>query len=364
MRMKTVVSLLLIAAMLFTAGCAKKPAEGEAAQQPDDLPTAAPQATAQPEVTARPEGEQQAAAPETTALPGYTDAVPMSDVEMEKEAVIFFESSIVAVPDVLQPVASGEKVSENGKAVIDYSNTEDGYVMIKFVGETDKRLKTQIVGPHTTYTYNLYKGEWGVFPLTDGNGAYQFKVFQNVTGSQYSLVLADGCDVQLKDEFAPFLRPNQYVDYDRSSKAVEKARELTRDISDPLEKVEVIYNFVITALTYDKEKAQTVKSGYLPDLDAVMDAGKGICFDYAALMTGMLRSQGIPCKMVFGYAGSAYHAWISVWTEDEGWVDGVIFFDGTNWQRVNPTFASSGNQSEEIMQYIGNNSNYREKYLY
>ena len=28
-----------------------------------------------------------------------------------------------------------------------------------------------------------------------------------------------------------------------------------------------------------------------------MEIKKGICFDYAALMTGMLRSQGIPCKL-------------------------------------------------------------------
>ena len=91
---------------------------------------------------------------------------------------------------------------------------------------------------------------------------------------------------------------------------------------------------------------------------------KGICFDYAALMTGMLRSLGIPCKMIFGYAGKAYHAWISVWSEDTGWVDGVIFFDGTTWQRLDPTFASSANQSEEIMKYIGNGSNYKEKYFY
>ena len=81
-------------------------------------------------------------------------------------------------------------------------------------------------------------------------------------------------------------------------------------------------------------------------------------------MTGMLRSQGIPCKMVFGYAGNAYHAWISVWTEDSGWVDGGIFFDGIAWQRLDPTFASSSERSESVMKFIGNGKNYREKYFY
>ena len=115
---------------------------------------------------------------------------------------------------------------------------------------------------------------------------------------------------------------------------------------------------------YDKEKAATVKSGYLPVLDEVLKEKKGICFDYASLMTGMLRSQGVPCKLVVGYAGTAYHAWISVWTEESGWVDGVIFFDGKAWQRMDPTFASSGKQSKAIMEYIGDGSHYTAKYLY
>ena len=50
----------------------------------------------------------------------------------------------------------------------------------------------------------------------------------------------------------------------------------------------------------------------------LLEKKSGICFDYAALMTGMLRSQGVPCKLVVGYAGTVYHAWISVWTAEHG----------------------------------------------
>ena len=111
-------------------------------------------------------------------------------------------------------------------------------------------------------------------------------------------------------------------------------------------------------------KAANVKSGYLPVLDDVLASKTGICFDYAALMTGMLRSQGVPCKLVIGYAGTAYHAWISVWSEDTGWVDGAIMFDGRTWHRMDPTFASSAKKSESIMKYIGDGKNYTAKYLY
>ena len=115
--------------------------------------------------------------------------------------------------------------------------------------------------------------------------------------------------------------------------------------------------------SYDYEKAKTVTSGYLPELDAVLAERKGICFDYAALMTAMLRSQEVPCKLVVGYAGSVYHAWISVWTEDNGWIDGVIFFDGNTWKRMDPTFASSGEGDPEIMEFIQNGT-YHALYLY
>jgi transglutaminase-like putative cysteine protease len=78
----------------------------------------------------------------------------------------------------------------------------------------------------------------------------------------------------------------------------------------------------------------------------------------------MLRSQGVPCKLVVGYAGQAYHAWISAWSEETGWVDGVVYFDGVNWQRMDPTFASSSNRSASVMKYIGDGKNYTVKYLY
>ena len=142
------------------------------------------------------------------------------------------------------------------------------------------------------------------------------------------------------------------------------ARELTEGKTEPLEKVQAVYDFVVKNITYDHELAATVQSGYLPVLDTVLAKRSGICFDYASLMTGMLRSQGIPSKLVVGYAGTAYHAWISVWSEETGWVDGAIYFDGVSWQRMDPTFASSGRQSAAIMKYIGDGSNYTTKYLY
>ncbi|MBE6560124.1 MAG: hypothetical protein E7662_03275 [Ruminococcaceae bacterium] len=259
---------------------------------------------------------------------------------------------------LLRPEASGTLTAETKTAVLDYSHTGDGYIMIRFTEEVTERLKVKLEGPTTTYTYNIKPLEWTVFPLSDGNGEYRATVYRNISGSRYAAVLAQRFTAQMENEFAPFLRPNQYVNYENAVNTMNKAAELSAGITDTLKKVEAIYSYVTRTITYDYDKAGSVQSGYLPDLDRVLEEKKGICFDYAALMTGMLRSQNIACKLIVGYADSQYHAWISVWTPDKGWIDGAIFFDGEKWQRMDPTFASAG--GSKAMEGVV----YTSKYIY
>ena len=127
--------------------------------------------------------------------------------------------------------------------------------------------------------------------------------------------------------------------------------------------IQSVYTYVCDNITYDVEKASTVKSGYLPDPDETLSTGKGICFDYASLMASMLRSQGIPTRLEIGYAGDAYHAWISTYIKDVGWVNGIIKFDGKNWELMDPTFAA--NMSEDKLKtFIGEGDNYVVKFMY
>ena len=263
--------------------------------------------------------------------------------------------------------APGTAVAKNSDVVIDYSNAKDGYVMIKWTGG-DAKIAVQVKGPTNPEKYTYYlrtDGNYDVLPLSDGNGTYQIVVCKNVSGTKYSQVLAASVSAQLSDNLAPFLRPNQYVNYSDSSAAVQKARELTAGASDNLGKVQAVYDWVVTNLTYDYDKAKTVQSGYVPDVDKVLQEKKGICFDYASLMSAMLRSQGVPVKLVIGYTSTGeYHAWINVWSEKDGWVDNVIYFDGNTWKLMDPTFASSSNQSQSIMEFIGNTGNYKERFAY
>jgi len=278
-----------------------------------------------------------------------------------------------AVFDIPMPSAPRTSIRSNQKAEIDYSNAADGYVMARFLQNTTKQLRVIIAGPtQVQYQYRLNQNsQFEVFPLSDGNGSYTITVFEQIEGTRYSTANTLTLTVTLKDEFAPFLRPNQFVNFTKDSAVVTKAADLVKGVNDLTGKVSAIYNFVIGNITYDTDFANEVQrgmhSGYVPNVDSVLSKGKGICFDFAALMAAMLRSQSIPTRLVVGYAGTQYHAWIDVWSAETGWVNNIIQFNGKDWLLMDPTFASSATntrQTEEVMRYIGDGTNYTARFLY
>ena len=151
------------------------------------------------------------------------------------------------------------------------------------------------------------------------------------------------------------------MNFTATSLPVGKAVDLAYTANNDLEVVESVYNYMIRNFTYDYDKAATVKSGYLPVVDEVFQSNTGICFDYASVMASMLRTQNIPTRLEVGYAGEDYHAWISVYIKDMGWVNGIIEFDGTTWNMMDPTFAST---SKTPKKFITDSSKYMTKYLY
>lgn len=324
-------------------------------------------------VTEEVEAERQAVtegekAAKTHAKAEQEAGINVSQAEGDKLAVIDDGAvPLYAKPQgslVRTPTASGTVTYGNSKVGIDASNTSCGYVMVKYMGSVGK-IKVQITKGGLTYTYDLNaRNAYEVFPLSEGNGSYSVKVFENVQGNQYSQAFSQDINVSIANPFDPFLYPNQYVNFSAASAAVQKGAEIAAGAGDAIGVVNSIYSYVVGNTTYDTAKAQTVQSGYLPNVDQVLASRTGICFDYAALMVSMLRSQDIPAKLVVGYTGSAYHAWVNVYIDGIGWVDNYIYFDGQNWSLMDPTFASSGGQSEEIKQYIGNGANYQQKYCY
>lgn len=263
----------------------------------------------------------------------------------------------------LTPEASGEITYGNETASVDASHSDQGYVMVRYNGSAEK-IKLQITIPDSTvYSYNLRPGNYETFPLSGGSGTYKLTVLEHVRDQMYAISFSEEIDVAISDEFLPFLYPNQYVWFTTDSQAVKLGMEISGKSSNDLDYVEQIYRYVIEEISYDDDLAANVQADYLPEIDRTLQSKKGICFDYASLMASLLRSQNIPTKLVVGYSGDAYHAWISVYLKEIGWVNDIIEFDGKSWSLMDPTLAAN-NSNSAVKDYIGDGSNYTVKYSY
>ena len=312
--------------------------------------------------------------PETT--PSVTTPPPDTEISLPETTTTESEKPqstppVSANPDppyVKETVASGKTVYQNDYALIDASNAHEGYVMVKLKEAMDGNFKVLVdaVDISVRYTFSLANdGSYEVIPLTEGSGNYKVIVLKQTSANKGSTVLKEEFYVNISDEFSVFLTPTQYCMYDKNSECIKLASTLTAGMNE-LQKIEAIYEYVTENIDY-VSTAENAANGYTPYPDRTLKSKSGICFDYASLMTAMLRSQRLPTKVVVGYAGDIYHAWISVYVKGSGWIDGIISFNGNKWNRMDPTFAASAkNEADyrELINYISNNSNYRDVYYY
>ena len=233
--------------------------------------------------------------------------------------------SIAGSDSAVWPDPSGEDVQSSGKLVVDCSHMDQGYVMARVSEPTSHAMKLRVTfgGGQLMYDLNS-EGEYESIPLQLGSGTYEFSLFENVSGSKFSAEGKVTLAVELADENAAYLAPNQYVNYDPESVTVQKSDEICAGKTTARECYDAVCDFITSEFSYDFVRAKTISSGTLPEVDPCFEKRSGICQDMAAVMVCMLRVQGIPAKLVIGYADQYYHAWtVAV-------VDGQeIFFDPT-----------------------------------
>ena len=300
-------------------------------------------------------GNQEQAYSDTTAAKEAT-----SGEAIAKESKGSRDNSI----KVLEPKAGGSEVYSNADASIDASNASDGYVMVKYTGSAAKVRMLIETPAGNTYNYLMdLDGNYDVYPFSEGSGTYKIGVYENLHDDQYAAAFTQSVNVTLKDEYSMFLYPNAYVDFNANSSAVIKGQELAESANSDLEVVQNVYHYITKNISYDYDKAETVQSGYIPDVDDTLATKTGICFDYASLMGAMLRSQGIPTRLEIGYAGTEYHAWVSVYIKDSGWIDKIIQFDGSTWTLMDPTLASYASNGT-VKKYLDDDTYYQLKYKY
>ncbi len=222
----------------------------------------------------------------------------------------------------------------------DYS--KDGIVGVLYNKPTDKKIMLLVEKDGTRYTYNVYQNqELEKFPLQMGNGEYVVRLMENVEGNKFKELMKNTIRVEIREENAVYLNSIQDIKWDDSLKAIKKAQELTAGKKTDEEKIKVVYDYITANIKYDYAKIGGLTAEYLPEIDSILEAGKGICYDYSSLFAAMLRSVGVPTKLVKGRASAVkeYHAW------NEVYVDG-------KWKIVDTTFdAASVQQKHSVEMY-------------
>lgn len=236
----------------------------------------------------------------------------------------------MAAVKAVMPQAPGIKVFSQQGAAMDYSNASQGYIMVKYDGASAVKVLVYFNGGSFYYQYSV-GGSYVTIPLQSGSGLYRVRFMQKVSDDQFAELCSQEINAQVSGQGC-FLYPNQFVNYTPSSAAVIKAAALCSDSWNNSRKVSAVFQFIKSNIKYDYDKAKNVKSGYIPNADSTLAVRKGICFDYAALMAAMCRSQGIATKLVIGHTSYGYHAW------------NEVYLDG--WKRYDPTFEAAGQSAK------------------
>ena len=165
-----------------------------------------------------------------------------------------------------------------------------------------------------------------MFPLQFGKVNYTVTLYRNVEGKKYKEVGQVTVSPKgMEDDLRCFLYPNQYVNYTPQTECVKMACELCKDMTSQAEIYKTVCKYVLSNFGYDFIKSVTVKPGMLPDINECWEKKMGICQDLSALTCAMLRSQGVPARLVIGTLSSGTpHAWVLAVVDGED-----KFFDPT-----------------------------------
>ncbi|MFZ5975171.1 MAG: transglutaminase domain-containing protein [Bacillota bacterium] len=202
--------------------------------------------------------------------------------------------------------------SSTSKAEIYTDQVANNVIKIKLISHNGKKLKAMIAKGSQTAYYNLLATTgYQTFPLNMGTGTYKVSALENISGTSYKYIASKSVTVSSTSTSA-YLISTSEVNFNASMAPIKLAASLANGKTES-QKVQAIYNWVVNNIDYDRYK--NPPAGYVPSIVNTYNTRKGICYDFAALFAAMLRSQGVPTKLVKGYADNVngYHAWNEVY---------------------------------------------------
>lgn len=116
-------------------------------------------------------------------------------------------------------------------------------------------------------------------------------------------------------EIKKYTNSNSLIDLESDEIVISKAAELREASESDEEFIDKVYK-LIRSMEYDQklfDKNKETGRLYIPDINSKFEESKGICVDKSWMVALMLRSQGIPTKIVDGYQEFiGAHSWNEV----------------------------------------------------
>jgi len=128
------------------------------------------------------------------------------------------------------------------------------------------------------------------------------------------------------------------VEDDVTPEVAELARTITADADTTFDKIQALETWMDATITYTRNIPRLAEGE-----DAVhhllFESRQGYCEQIGSALVVMLRSLGIPSRLVVGYVPGQYDSatgeWVSQGTDAHAWAE--VYFPGVGWQGFDPT---------------------------
>lgn len=280
--------------------------------------------------------------------PRTVGSTPIMDVYVEQKLPYVYWQAIVY------------DTYENGRwqAVTDYQSElhipDDGVLPTPFT--LSRQVVTQTVVTYLNNSSFLYAA-----PEPIGSNRQMFVEYTTdergnmlVTAMRSRFILRQGDQYQVISRLsvadAQSLReaPTEYPDWVRkrylqlpdtiTPETVALAEELTAQYDNPYDKAMAVQNYLRENIKYN-DQIPAPPDGIDPVHYTLFVSQEGYCNYYASAMTVMLRSQGIPARIVSGYAQGEFNAERNFYrvraSNAHTWVE--VYFPGYGWIQFEPT---------------------------
>jgi transglutaminase-like putative cysteine protease len=215
------------------------------------------------------------------------------------------------------------------------------------------RMQPRSEGPQTLRSFQISTNPRAqLYAYTDhlGNAVYHFNLLreheelrieaQAIVEISQPRVLPDRLDAlewdrynnrNLHDEQFDMMEPSKFARSSSELLSFMKIADLEKPQGDPLTALLRLQRGIFDSFEYQSGVTEVNSP-----IEVALEQRRGVCQDFAHIMTAIAREWDIPCRYVSGYlyhkgsrdrsAADATHAWVEAWLPSLGWVG----FDPTN----------------------------------